>query len=138
MEYRLESRQGAVRLGAGAADLLTGTDLVMNGESGLSLGAEPLVLYGLSARTGAALNVFTPITVSRADGKIELRAGESGSGNLTVGSTLQADDIELHAGSGTGATSSVGIQSGPNGAHLVGSGGGAPKRFAMVQDASLS
>ena len=98
MEYRLESDDGDVTLESGAAAKLAGTNLFLNGQTGVVLGTEALTLAGLVAQTRADMTVSTPVTIKDVkDGVIDLSAGEGGNGVLHIDSKLTADIIDLRA-----------------------------------------
>ena len=141
MEYRLESDDGDVTLESGAAAKLAGTNLFLNGQTGVVLGTEALTLTGLVAQTRADMTVSTPVTIKDVkDGVIDLSAGEGGNGVLHIDSKLTADIIDLRAaGVGDAAGGSASNIELDSGARFAGAttASGRPTHFGMVQDADL-
>ena len=137
MEYGLQSTDGAVTLGDGAAELLAGTRLELRGRTGVDLGADPLSLASLEVETAAGLSVNQRIDATAPDGRIRLHSGTDGSGDLEIDARLAANAIELVAGSQNGTHNSARIRL-DDGARFSAAGSDTrPDEFSFEQDASI-
>ncbi len=137
LDYRLESRDAAITLSEGTSAKFAGSALDLRGRTGVNLGSEELSLTSLTAETPAGLVVTQRIEATGPDGKIRLRAGSDGTGNLDIGARLAANTIELIAGSGNGtdATSRIVLQGGAR--FSAASGDARPDEFSFEQDAAI-
>ena len=134
LDYRLQSRDGAISLSAGSSAKFTGSRLDLRGQTGIDLGAEPLSLASLTAETPAGLVVGARID---ADEKIRLRAGSDGTGDLEIGARLASDEIELVAGSGNGTDLSARVLLSDGARFSAASSDAAPGSFTLEQDAAI-
>ncbi|MBM4334449.1 MAG: filamentous hemagglutinin N-terminal domain-containing protein [Deltaproteobacteria bacterium] len=134
LDYRLQSRDGAISLSAGSSAKFTGSRLDLRGQTGIDLGAEPLSLASLTAETPAGLVVGARID---ADEKIRLRAGSDGTGDLEIGARLASDEIELVAGSGNGTDLSARVLLSEGARFSAASSDAAPGSFTLEQDAAI-
>jgi len=137
LDYQLESRAGQITLSDASRAKIESSHLSLTATGQIDLGTSDLHLASLSARTPQALDVSTNITAN-ADGKIALHAGTDGSGNLSVASTLTANDIELLAGGGVSRPGNARVDLQP-GAHFAMTTSTATPQAAFVleQDASI-
>ncbi len=133
----LQSTDASVTLSAGSAAKFAGSALELRGQTGVNLGDEELSLASLRAETPAGLVVNQRIDATDPDGKIRLRAGSDGSGDLSIDARLAANTIELVAGSGNGTNNTSRILLDP-GARFSAAGSDArPDNFTFEQDASI-
>lgn len=135
---KLELRShDAVSLDAGARAAVTGSDLVVSSASfaapGASSGPLDLVLASLDLATSGALTVDFGVTAT--DG-VTLRSGIGGTGDLTLGSSLNADSITLVAGNGKGGTDTAKVAFGSS-ARLRDHEGGNANKVVVTQDAGI-
>jgi len=137
LQYGLESRDGAVTLSAGTKEKFEGSALELRGRTGVNLGSEALSLASLTAETPAGLVVSQRIDATAPDGKIRLRAGSDGTGDLQVGARLAANTIELLAGSGNGIDLASRIQLDPGASFSAATGDARPDKFVFEQDAAI-
>lgn len=137
LAYGLQSHDSTVTLSAGSSDKFAGSALELRGRTGVNLGSEDLTLASLIAETPAGLVVSQQITATATDGKIRLRAGSDGSGDLEIDARLAADKIELVAGSGNGSDQTARIRL-DDGARFSGdTGTGRPVSFTFEQDGAI-
>jgi filamentous hemagglutinin family protein len=137
LAYGLESRDASVTLSAGTSAKFGGSALELRGRTGVNLGSEDLSLASLIAETPAGLVVSQQINATAPDGKIRLRAGSDGVGDLEIGARLAGNTIELVAGSGNGTdqTSRIVLDTGAR--FSAATGDARPDHFTFEQDAAI-
>jgi filamentous hemagglutinin family protein len=150
MEYTVVSRNAGAALSNAAVG---GTHLTVQvaGTTGTSSSATPDVASGDISVAGGTLEVasaslvadrdlrvgFGISTTGGDDSRIELVSGQGQSGDLTVSSTLRADEIALIAGRPGQTGSEVSIAAG---ARFLRGGAGelAPREFTLAQESSIA
>ena len=136
LSYSLSSANGTLTVSSGADAKIAGTSLTLSGAQGLDISAGVPVVASLDASSGVALDVETRLQ-TLPGGRIGLHGGTSGKGNLTVGSELDASQIDLSAGSGNGQDAKSRVVLSNTARFASADSTAAPDEFSLTQDAAI-